>query len=64
MKYLMHLLEVVCFSSSIWRGSTCWFSKWFWDIHDYPVNKGGNGSPLVDTTHTCPRCGKVFTFYS
>ena len=22
----------------------CWFSEHFWDVHDYPIEKGGDGS--------------------
>ena len=38
----------------------CWFSKRFWDIHDYPVEMGGDGCPQHFYTYTCHRCGKGF----
>lgn len=39
----------------------CWFSKYFWDIHDYHVWKGGDGNPSHFYTYTCTRCNKEFT---
>lgn len=39
----------------------CWFSKHFWDIHDYKLNKGGDGIPRHFYTYTCHFCGKEFT---
>jgi len=38
----------------------CWFSRRFWDIHDYPVRKGGNGTPSHFYTYRCWNCGKEF----
>lgn len=39
---------------------TCWFSRHFWDIHDYPVRKGGDGIPSHFYTYKCWNCGKEF----
>ena len=39
----------------------CWFSKRFWDVHDYPVNKGGDGAPNHFHEYECHNCGKKFT---
>jgi hypothetical protein len=38
----------------------CWFSARLWDIHDYPVRKGGDGFPSHFYTYTCHRCGRRF----
>ena len=38
----------------------CWFSRRFWDIHDYPVRKGSNGTPSHFYTYRCWNCGKEF----
>lgn len=38
----------------------CWFSRRFWDIHDYFVHAGGDGSPSHFYTYTCWHCGKRF----
>lgn len=37
----------------------CWFSK-FWDLHDYPLSKGGDGIPTHFFTYVCWNCGKRF----
>ena len=39
---------------------TCWFSKKFWDIHDYHKRKGGDGTPTHFYTYTCWNCEKKF----
>ena len=38
----------------------CWFSRRFWDIHDYSVNYGGDGYPSHFYTYKCWNCGKHF----
>ena len=38
----------------------CAFSQQFWDIHDYPIKKGGDGSPSHFYPYTCWHCGKQF----
>lgn len=45
---------------SVVDGSICWFSKQFWDIHDYPTKKGGNGFPLHFYKYKCTECNKEF----
>jgi len=40
--------------------STCWFSRYFLDVHDYQESKGGNGYPIHYYTYECPTCGKKF----
>lgn len=45
---------------TIHKGELCEFSKRFWDIHDYPLNKGGTGTPDHYITYTCPFCKKEF----
>lgn len=39
----------------------CWFSRKFFDIHDYPVSMGGDGLPSHFHTYQCHRCKKEFT---
>jgi len=39
----------------------CWFSQWFWDVHDYKKEKGGDGVPSHFHEYTCSMCGKKFT---
>jgi len=39
----------------------CWWSKHFFDIHDYHVGKGGDGFPSHFYEYKCNRCGKTFT---
>lgn len=38
----------------------CWFSGIFWDVHDYPVEFGGDGYPTHFYEYTCSRCQKKF----
>jgi hypothetical protein len=39
----------------------CWFSRHFWDIHDYLEHAGGDGTPSHMYTSHCWNCGKEFT---
>ena len=41
-------------------GFVCWFSRKFWDIHDYRVEWGGCGHPYHFYTYKCWHCGKEF----
>lgn len=38
----------------------CWFSYWFWDIHDYKKHAGGDGIPTHWHEYTCWNCGQKF----
>jgi hypothetical protein len=38
----------------------CWFSARFWDIHDYFVHAGGDGTPSHFYDYHCWNCGKKF----
>lgn len=39
----------------------CWFSKRFWDIHDYHHDIEPDTPPMHFHTYTCRYCGKKFT---
>jgi hypothetical protein len=41
-------------------GSTCWFSRKYWDVHDYYSDKGGDDTACHVHTYTCHKCGKEF----
>lgn len=41
---------------SIKNNSTCEY-----DLHDYPVKHGGDGTPSHFYQYTCPNCGKKFS---
>jgi len=43
------------------NGITCWFSKHFWDVHDYKMNKGGDGTPSHFYVYACSKCKANFT---
>lgn len=43
------------------EGSICWFSRNFFDIHDYQINAGGDGMPSHFHKYKCHKCGKEFT---
>lgn len=38
----------------------CWFSRKFFDIHDYHRSWGGDDTPTHFYTYTCWNCGKQF----
>jgi hypothetical protein len=38
----------------------CWFSRRFWDIHDYQKEKGGDGVPSHFKTYKCWNCDQEF----
>ena len=38
----------------------CEFSEKYYDIHDYPIHKGGDGHPQHFYVYTCHNCGEVF----
>lgn len=38
----------------------CWFSRKFWDIHDYDGSHGGDGIPTHFYEYTCWNCGAKF----
>jgi hypothetical protein len=50
---------------SLWPNITpdfiCWFSKEFFDVHDYREERGGDGIPTSFHVYTCWNCGKNFT---
>lgn len=45
---------------TIHKGELCEFSKRYFDIHDYPLSKGGDGIPDHFIIYTCPYCKKDF----
>ncbi len=47
-------------SSFITVPKVCEFSKLWFDIHDYPSNKGGDNTPSHFYTYQCWSCGKKF----
>ena len=54
--------SIKCFVGfgSIEDGSICWFSKRFFDVHDYHIHKGGDGYPVHFYEYKCPVCDKLF----
>ena len=41
---------------TIHKGELCEFSKRYWDIHDYPLSKGGDGISDHFKIYKCPYC--------
>jgi len=64
-KYIMYwsfrFLKCVFGFATIKNNDICWFSEKFFDIHDYPENKGGDGYPRHFSSYNCTKCGKEFT---
>jgi len=56
----LRFLKCILGFATIENNDICWFSEKFWDIHDYPKNKGGDGYPYHFYTYTCPKCKKEF----
>ncbi len=46
---------------NIYNGMTCHISEQYREVHDYPKDKGGDGTPDHFHTYTCPVCGREFT---
>lgn len=38
----------------------CDFSRRFFDVHDYPTSRGGDGTPSHFHVYTCHRCRAKF----
>ncbi|MFA5166690.1 MAG: hypothetical protein WC449_05395 [Candidatus Paceibacterota bacterium] len=45
---------------NIFNGTTCEISERLWDVHDYHVEKGGDGIPTHFHYYECPNCGNTF----
>ena len=60
LKYVLWFIKCIMGLGNITDGSICWFSKKFFDIHDYPTHKGGDGTPSHFCFYTCPACNKRF----
>ncbi len=60
MKRILRFIKCLFGFGSIKDGSLCWFSETHWDIHDYPKDKGGDGTPSHFHLYTCPNCNKIF----
>ena len=43
-----------------WIDFVCWFSRKFFNIHDYPRSYGGDGYPSHFYTYRCWNCGRKF----
>jgi hypothetical protein len=57
----MNILRFLkCFFGFASIDDCCWFSEKYWDIHDYRVNRGGDGHPSHFHEYTCHNCGKKF----
>ncbi len=39
----------------------CWFSKNFYDVHDYKLSQGGTGVPSHMYEYMCPKCRHLFS---
>ena len=65
-KALLLNYEVIMFRFlKVWLGfgsleDICWFSRKYWDKHDYHKSKGGDGTPSHFYEYTCTNCGKKF----
>jgi len=44
----------------MWLRFVCWFSRKFFDIHDYHESWGGDGLPTHFYEYHCSNCGKPF----
>jgi len=60
MKTIILFLRGITGLTNVKDGSTCEFSRRFFDVHDYKVNKGGDGIPCHFSGYKCSNCGKEF----
>ena len=61
LKYVIGVIRILLGIHSTSNRTTCNLSETHWDVHDYSVNKGGDGVPSHDYNYTCHRCRKKFT---
>lgn len=61
MKHFWWIIKCFFGAGDIADGSICWFSAEFFDVHDYHIGQGGDGTPSHFYTYTCPACGREFT---
>lgn len=54
-------IRMFCDCGSVNDGSVCEFSRKYFDVHDYPIDKGGDGIPSHFHVYTCQHCGKSFS---
>lgn len=60
MKYIWWFIKCALGFGSVEDGSICWFSKKFYNVHDYWTSKGGDGDPDHFFVYTCHECGSKF----
>lgn len=61
MRKFILLLRAIFGLHNVEDGTTCEISRVLWDVHDYPVNRGGDGTPSHFHTYQCPRCKEYFS---
>ena len=59
--WLIGLVRCLTGVHNVNDGSTCRISKTHWDVHDYPIRKGGDGYPSHFYNYECPKCKCNFT---
>lgn len=57
---MIRIFRCLIGQAHVYDGSICWFSKTFFDAHDYHVHKGGTGEPIHFQSYQCHKCGKEF----
>lgn len=60
-KHVWWFFKCITGIGSVYDGSICWFSKKFWNVHDYPVRCGGDGTPWHMDHSNCSKCGGEFS---
>lgn len=60
MRKIFWFIKCLMGFGSVKDGSTCWFSNKFFDKHDYPISKGGDGYPAHFHEYECYCCHKKF----
>lgn len=59
---MLKFIKVLFGFGSVNDGSICeFYKKTGIDLHDYPIDKGGDGSPFHSYVQKCHKCGKLFT---
>lgn len=57
---LIWFIKCILGQGKVTDNSLCWFSNKFFDIHDYFINKGGDGNPSHFHIYRCSNCKKEF----
>lgn len=60
MKKLWWCIKCIIGFGTVTDDSICWFSKKFFNIHDYHLHRGGDGVPTPFYEYKCSKCKQKY----